>query len=391
METNYRTKEDIKADIARRQKKLFPLNIVVAVLALVAALTIMFAPSVTIDLGKSGDLVTEIIQDSTDDVSQSDELDTDEIISNVMEVLDFKISLTTCTMLQFSLSDEPVEFISAKVAQIMSEVTDSLLSEVLVTIIVETVSENTDLEITTEEAEGVLSKIEALETAASSDEVDETIEDIFAELQSIFGVEVLSDESYEEFYDTVREIYDNTVEYTEDGTFSVEAFVSVYVSESLGSEEDDDVVYTSYEELVSGLLNSILEDMDDVVNYSVIGVTALAIAMTFFALMWLILFLFSLIRIFTKNKRFTMWYVKLFGFFPCLLFGVIPLALPSLIGSFLGESVTIVSSIFGMISSLTWISGACYILLWLISIFWAFPIKRKIRADIKEMRAIQYY
>ena len=90
-------------------------------------------------------------------------------------------------------------------------------------------------------------------------------------------------------------MYDNTVEYTEDGTFSTEAFISVYVSESLGSEEDDDnVVYTSYEELVSGLLNSYLEDMDEVVDYTVIGVTAMALAMTFFALMWVILFLFRL-------------------------------------------------------------------------------------------------
>ena len=182
METNYRTRKDIEADIARRQRKLIPLNIVVAILALVAALTIMFAPLLTIDLSKSGDVVAEILQDNIDDVSQSDELDTDEIISNVTEVLDVKISLTTYSMLQFSFSDEPVEYLSSKIADMLNEVTDSILSEVMVTTIVESVSEDTGLEMTDEEAESVLSKIEALETAASSDEVDETIEDIFAEL-----------------------------------------------------------------------------------------------------------------------------------------------------------------------------------------------------------------
>ena len=39
----------------------------------------------------------------------------------------------------------------------------------------------------------------------------------------------------------------------------------------------------------------------------------------------------------------------------------------------------------GMISSLSWISGACYVVLWLISICWAFPIKRKIRRLKKEI------
>lgn len=383
METNYRTREDIEADIARRQKKLIPLNIVVAVLALVAALTIMFAPLISIDLGKSGDVVAEILQESTDDEDESEGIDVTEIISSVTDVLDFKISLTTYSMLQFSFSSDPVKYLSGKIADMINEVTDSLIAEVMIPTIVETLNNNTNLEITADEAENVLSKVEAFETATTSAEVDEAIEDLFAELQNILGTDVLSDESYEDFYNTVREIYDETVSHTDDGTFSVEAFISVYASEALGDEGE---IFTSYDELIYNMLNSYLDDMEEAIEYVVIGVKALALAMTFFAAMWGILFLFALLRIFAKNKRFTMWYVKLFGSWPCMLFGVVPLALPSAIGSLLGESNAIINAVFGMISSMTWISGACYILLWLISIFWAFPIKRKIRADKKALK-----
>ena len=38
-----------------------------------------------------------------------------------------------------------------------------------------------------------------------------------------------------------------------------------------------------------------------------------------------------------------------------------------------------IAAIIGAISSLTWISGACYLALWIVSVFWAFPIKRRIR------------
>lgn len=42
-------------------------------------------------------------------------------------------------------------------------------------------------------------------------------------------------------------------------------------------------------------------------------------------------------------------------------------------------ALALYAGIFAAFSSYTWISGGCYLLLWLLSICWAFPIKHKIR------------
>ena len=110
-----------------------------------------------------------------------------------------------------------------------------------------------------------------------------------------------------------------------------------------------------------------------------------------FIVPWLLLALFSFIHIFTKNKRFTMWYVKLYSFIP----GLISLALfagrlvlsknfiPALKALIDEETRPIAEALVNGVSSFTWISGACYIVLWLVSICWAFPIKHKIRKERK--------
>lgn len=101
------------------------------------------------------------------------------------------------------------------------------------------------------------------------------------------------------------------------------------------------------------------------------------ISVVFPAVMWLILFLFALFHLFAKNKRFMMWYVKLWGFSPCMVYFVVPLVAKGIIAAVAGE---VYASLLAMLSSLTWICGVCYLLLWCVSIFWAFPIKKKIRA-----------
>ncbi len=102
---------------------------------------------------------------------------------------------------------------------------------------------------------------------------------------------------------------------------------------------------------------------------------------------WLILFLFSFFHMLAKNKRFTMWYVKLLCWIPPVIWVALKL-FPILGPKFLpdvwnGENGAVIQSLLSAITSYTWISGLCYILLWLVSIFWAFPIKRKIRKERK--------
>lgn len=100
-----------------------------------------------------------------------------------------------------------------------------------------------------------------------------------------------------------------------------------------------------------------------------------------FIVPWLVLFLFSFLHIFAGNKRFMTWYVKLICWIPSLIWLGIKL-FPWIGGKFGlldGDSGRIIKVALKGVTSFTWINGLCYVLLWLVMIFWAFPIKHKIR------------
>ncbi len=128
------------------------------------------------------------------------------------------------------------------------------------------------------------------------------------------------------------------------------------------------------------------------------------IAIGFFILLWAILFLFSFFHMLARNKRFMMWYVKLFCAWPCIIFWLVPLlvknvlakAFPQiyaqvidLVVGFVGNALKITvtaeqatglfNAVLSSLQTFAWISGICYLVLWIISICWAFPIKHKIR------------
>ena len=175
-------------------------------------------------------------------------------------------------------------------------------------------------------------------------------------------------------------------------------------------DEGEQVVCTTYEELLTQMglgedqteelkvtLKTALQDLiqgytEPAANYfAYYGY--IFYGMLAFIVPWLILFLFSFFHMFAKNKRFMMWYVKLYSWIPGLISLVIILA-PKLfdkVVELIGASESLAESgmsdlfkaIFEGLSSTMWISGICFIVLWLVSIFWAFPIKHKIRKERK--------
>ena len=153
-------------------------------------------------------------------------------------------------------------------------------------------------------------------------------------------------------------------------------------SDETGNTEGDQV-FTNYEDLVGYLLDSATsgdsEELNRVIDIAVIALQVVSVVMLFFAALWIVLALFALVHIFTKNKAFAMWYVKLFGWLPCLIFGIVPLVAPAILTAVAADVAATIVPILQTLSTLTWISGACYIVLWLTSIFWAFPIKKQIR------------
>lgn len=380
-------------EIARRQRKLIPLNIVVAIIALVAAVSLLFAPIVSVDAVGLGDYITEMMGEQSSGGDSSEEgptIDTAKIVSTVTSNMD-NVSLTTMSLATLAFSDDLTETLKDYVSEIGSEALKKsekeLITDVAVPMMVEMMEEESGEEapdnIKNMDADAIYDKAKALETA-SAGEVDETISALAEELQNQLGEDYISDENLADLESSIRKIYDDTVEAT-DGTFTIESCICVFASKSLQESGEITQTFTSYADLIDYFMDSSSE-LDDTIAQVEPILKIVAIAILFFTAVWLILFLFAFLHLFAKNKRFTMWYVKLFGFLPCLIFGVAPLVAGAIIPGMEGGAE--IAGILGMISTMTWISGACYILLWIISIFWAFPIKRKIRAYNKQLKAM---
>lgn len=390
-------------EIARRQRKLIPLNIVVAIIALVAAVSLLFAPIVSVDAVGLGDYITEMMDEQTsgeDSSAEGPTIDTAKIVSTVTSNMG-NVSLTTMSLATLAFSDDLTETLKDYVSEIGSETLKKsekeLITDVAVPMMVEMMEEESGEEapdnIKNMDADAIYDKAKALETA-SAGEVDETISALAEELQNQLGEDYISDENLADLESSIRKIYDDTVAAT-DGTFTIESCICVFASKSLQESGEITQTFTSYADLIDYFMDSALSsgsgsdsssELDDTIAQVEPILKIVAIALLFFTAVWLILFLFAFLHLFAKNKRFTMWYVKLFGFLPCLIFGVAPLVAGAIVPGMEGGAE--IAGILGMISTMTWISGACYILLWIISIFWAFPIKRKIRAYNKQLKAM---
>lgn len=380
-------------EIARRQRKLIPLNIVVAIIALVAAVSLLFAPIVSVDAVGLGDYITEMMNEQASGEDSSEEgptIDTAKIVSTVTSNMG-NVSLTTMSLATLAFSDDLTETLKDYVSEIGSETLKKsekeLITDVAVPMMVEMMEEESGEEapdnIKNMDADAIYDKAKALETA-SAGEVDETISALAEELQNQLGEDYISDENLADLESSIRTVYDDTVAAT-DGTFTIESCICVFASKSLQESGEITQTFTSYADLIDYFMDSSSE-LDDAIAQVEPILKIVAIALLFFTAVWLILFLFAFLHLFAKNKRFTMWYVKLFGFLPCLIFGVAPLVAGAIVPGMEGGAE--IAGILGMISTMTWISGACYILLWIISIFWAFPIKRKIRAYNKQLKAM---
>lgn len=380
-------------EIARRQRKLIPLNIVVAIIALVAAVSLLFAPIVSVDAVGLGDYITEMMGEQSSGGDSSEEgpaIDTAKIVSIVTSNMG-NVSLTTMGLATLAFSDDLTETLKDYVSEIGSETLKKsekeLITDVAVPMMVEMMEEESGEEapdnIKNMDADAIYDKAKALETA-SAGEVDETISALAEELQNQLGEDYISDENLADLESSIRTVYDDTVAAT-DGTFTIESCICVFASKSLQESGEITQTFTSYANLIDYFMDSSSE-LDDTIAQVEPILKIVAIALLFFTAVWLILFLFAFLHLFAKNKRFTMWYVKLFGFLPCLIFGVAPLVAGAIVPGMEGGAE--IAGILGMISTMTWISGACYILLWIISIFWAFPIKRKIRAYNKQLKAM---
>ncbi len=376
----------LQEKIAQLQRKLIPLNIVVVVLCLVAALSILFLPLLSINVNNVGELIQTITAEqsgSTDGTtggtsgeggSASAENDP---MAAMLGDISFSVSVSGTDLATMCFSEEGLGVLFDKLGAAIGEHAGTLTANMLLMM---SESAQPDEQTVKEIADAVAQ----LEAAKDAEATDAALTKLAEKVGAATGVDAADVKT------TLQEMYDETVS-ENDGTFTAEAFLCIMFSNQMSSEQGSGTVYTNFSDLLSGMIGQNSEGggnpLDEVPAGVLIGV---GVAILFFAGVWVILLLFALFRIFAKNKRFTMWYVKLFGFTPCLIFGVLPALLPVLLPMFLSAEAaaqtSVIGMVLGMISSLSWISGACYILLWLVSIFWAFPIKRKIRKFKRELK-----
>lgn len=364
------------SEMKRYQRKLIPVNIAVMIISLVAVISIMFLPLITADFSNSGEALAEIMNQSSGGQQESDgesgsgsggQQEMSEVLSEGLKNL--KFSVTAMDFANMAFADDPFKSIAELSAQTLKPITGDIFNVLLTQMVV---SSQPDLQVENIDYNALYDKAQQLSSAEDPDEIINSIAGQLADEGNVAAAD--KDSFISNISSGIKSLYNDTVEYT--GSFSTEGMICMYISNMSAGEGHDSspMQGKTYSELIYSMLTS-----SDAVNsmismYKMVGISLFMLE-AFPALMWLILFLFAFFHLFAKNKRFTMWYVKLFGLHPCLTFGIAPLIIQAVFTSMLGAY----AGLLGAIYSLTWISGGCYVALWLISIFWAFPIKRRIR------------
>ncbi len=366
------------SEMERLQRRLIPVNIVVMALALIAFISIMFLPLLTVDMSKGADAIIEISTQGNSDSGDPSDPAWDEAMSEGMELtMDMlshvKFSVGAMNFAAMAFAGDPMDSVVKFTADIMRNFTDAILKTSLQTVIAN--MGDIPEEVANIDMDAIYTKLEELE---SSGDLDKAIHEIAVQIVNEADVSAQDrEECISQIESSFKNLYDETKSYA--GSFTPEAIVCTIISEM--NEQDSTggspvIKGRNYEELLTQLFAGSDASAQMTAMFKGVGLS-MFISVVFPAIMWLILFLFALLHLFAKNKRFMMWYVKLWGFSPCMVYFVVPLVAKGIIAAIAGE---IYASILAMLSSLTWICGVCYLLLWCVSIFWAFPIKKKIRA-----------
>ena len=199
-----------------------------------------------------------------------------------------------------------------------------------------------------------------------------------------FGV-TLTDEQRTEVMNT----YDSLIEQATDNY--TKDFSAANILTSMGGAGDGAGEETGGMGDILAILSdpgAFADQMDEETLQTVnLACTGLSVFLLVEAGLWAILALFAFLHIFLPNKKVGMWYVKLLCWLPCFIFFIVPPVALAVAPNF-AELPAVVSSLaFG---SMTFISGICLLALWLVSIFWCHPVKKRIKQCtrvLKERRA----
>ena len=408
---------DPQAQSRRLHKKLVPANIVILLLALTAVVSLLAGSMLSVSVRINGDFVSQVMEQAmagssggqspsqgegetggSDGSADSGSGQTESTDQNeqMVEMMQYVFSDVDYTL---HVRVNPVEMFLAGVAadnqavrdyltELLSEARTSLeglikqIMPAFLSVVVATAVENVDVDqlenVSTEEIGQVVTLLSENQTEEAKAQFPALAQKFVSEQ---LGKELTSDQ-LTQASDIFNTIVDNG---TKDGEFS---FYSVITMMSGGSGEGGEGSSQNPLDTIFSAADNLDDNTVSTVKLVFVAVTAAGVGLAAFC--WFMLALLSFIHIFAKNKKVAMWYVKLFGFLPCMLFFVAPTLALAIVPGMVGGSnpaMAMISSLGASFVGTVLLSGACYILLWLVSIFWCFPIKRKIR-KLKKTGAI---
>ena len=361
-------------------RKLIPYNLVLIIVSVVAILSLLFMPILTINLG-------QMMMGALDAVpTEGDELDSAKASVTIMlKALDKEIKFTTMSFARIAFSDKPeAEVLNEYVLGENNFVESALLSMVATSLLEESmpnVSQLNELDLSAANAE--LYELEK-EGADPVEVAQNYVNKLNVELEKVGAAKI---SGVEEAEDLITNMYDTVCDKM-NGSFSVEGFICLglwggganapttyeELATRIADGETGNSDGTAYEEVDAdfGSMLGIFEPLTMIGRY----MKYFFYVMVAFMAPWGFLILFALLHLLLPNKRVSVWYIDLFGALPCLIFWVAPRALGAILSAKLSGSF---GAIFAAIGSYAWVSGICFLVVLLLSIIWAGPIKRKIR------------
>lgn len=390
MKTDYSAypSEQLQSERRKLHRKLILPNIFILLISLVAAASLLFAQLLSVSVhidAQFGETVAQIMSEQAGEEGGADA----EAAAKQYAFLfkdadaDVTISLNPLDIMTagFDGGREGVKKLFTSALGGLSDTVARLSEQILPAMISVSVAgaagadlENADLEnIDTSIFTETITKLNNQDLEGARTEFSSQLDGFLAQ----FDVTLTGEQETE-----VMNAYDELVKQaTVDGEFSAANIFSAMggSGESEGEGGASDMLAILADP--AALADQLDEETLQTVNLACTGVSAFLLVQ---AGLWAILALFAFLHIFLPNKKVGMWYVKLLCWLPCFIFFIAPPAALAVAPNFIELPAVVSSLAFG---GMTFISGICLLVLWLISIFWCHPIKKRIKRCTDALRA----
>ena len=367
------TGEELEHEKKKLHRKLIAPNIAILIIALIAAISLAAGAWISVKVPVNEDLVVSVfdsMSEGTDGESGGTEGFSEEQLRFLFKDVntEIAISLTMRDMLNagFAADDSGVRAVIENSISGAMDTVETLAEQMMPSMVAIVAAEAVKeaglgeldyAEIDTSGFEQTIQQLNAQDAEGAKATFLASCEQLAQEQLNI----TLSDEDKSAISDSFDEAVDLMRDET--GTISTSNLLT-----NLGEGENAPDIPTTDE-----LLDKIPADT---MNLLRTAFKAAGIAAVVCAGLWALLALLALLHIFLKNKKVGMWYVKLTGLFPFAICWLAPTLALKFLPQIVSEMPALPAIAFG---GLTFISALCLLALWIVSIFWCHPIKKRIR------------